>query len=375
MADVRADNISAIEPQSTFCLFETTPLGWTLQVLYAVPTESQARHKGGKRMRRVWSAASGLGGAALLLIGASGVCAQDWPTRPIKMVSPLAPGGAVDAIGHAVGDAFSVATKLPVTLDHRPGGGGTLAAVTVARAEPDGTTLLLGSAAALNVAPVLAKNFPPDLVANLTSLTLAVELPMCLVVNKSLPVSNITELIAYAKARPGKLGFGSSGPNTVHHIAGEFLKVYAGIDWFHVPYRGGSLSMTDLLAGQIPVLFATLSTASPFIDSGAVKVIGMVEDKRSRSRPNIPTIGESLPGYAMPQSWVGFLGPPRMSATLVARMNAELVAAISTPKTRKALEDGGFEVNTSTPAEFTSVIKAGLERYKKITAEAGIEAQ
>jgi len=151
--------------------------------------------------------------------------------------------------------------------------------------------------------------------------------------------------------------------------------VYAGIDWFHVPYRGGSLAMTDLLAGQIPVLFATLSTATPFIDSGAVKVIGMVEDKRSRSRPNIPTIRESLPGYAMPQSWVGFLGPPRMSAMLIARMNAELVAAISTPKVRKTLEDGGFEVNTSTPAEFTSVIKAGLERYKKITAEAGIEAQ
>jgi tripartite-type tricarboxylate transporter receptor subunit TctC len=131
--------------------------------------------------------------------------------------------------------------------------------------------------------------------------------------------------------------------------------------------------MTDLLAGQIPVLFATLSTAIPFIDSGAVKVIGVVEDKRARSRPNIPTIGEGLPGYAIPQSWVGFLGPPRMSAALVARMNAELVAAIS--KARKTLEDSGFEVDTSTPEAFASVVKAGLERYKRITAEAGIEAE
>jgi hypothetical protein len=130
-------------------------------------------------MERIRSAAGGLGVAALLLTGASGVCAQDWPTRPIKIVSPLASGGAADVIGHAVGEAFSVATKLPVIVDHRPGGGGTLAAVTVARADPDGTTLLLGSAAALNVAPVLAKNFPSDLVANLTPLTLAVELPMC----------------------------------------------------------------------------------------------------------------------------------------------------------------------------------------------------
>ena len=328
------------------------------------------------RMRLIWSAAGGLGVAALLLLaGAFGAWAQDWPTRPIKLVTPLAAGGAADVVGHAAGDAFTAATKLPVIIDNRPGGGGTLAAVTVARAEPDGTTLLLGTAAALNVAPVLAKNFPADLVASLTPLTLAVELPMCLVVNKSLPVSNITELIAYAKAHPGKLAFGSSGPNTVHHIAGKYLKAYAGIDWVHVPYRGGSPAMTDLLAGQIPVLFATLSTAMPFIDSGAVKVIGMVEDKRSRSRPNIPTIAEGLPGYAIPPSWVGFLGPPKMSATLVARMNAELVAAISTPKARKALEDSGFEVDTSTPEEFASVIKAGLERYKKITAEAGIEAE
>jgi tripartite-type tricarboxylate transporter receptor subunit TctC len=313
--------------------------------------------------------------AALLVILAPSVRAQDWPTRPVKIVTPLAAGGAADVIGHAVGEAFTAATKLPVIIDNRPGGGGTLAAVTVARAEPDGTMLLLGTAAALNVAPVLAKNFPADLVGSLTPLTLAVELPMCLVVNKQLPVNNITELIAYVKANPGRLAFGSSGANTVHHIAGEFLKIRAGIDMVHVPYRGGSPAMTDLLSGQIPILFATLSTAIPFIDSGAVKVIGMVEGKRSRSRPNIPTIGEGLPGYAMPPSWVGLLGPPGMSPELVARMNTELVAAISSPKTRKTLEDNGFEVMTSTPEEFANVIKESLARYRKITAEAGIEAQ
>jgi tripartite-type tricarboxylate transporter receptor subunit TctC len=326
-------------------------------------------------MRLFSNAAGRLVAVGLLLMDSSGVWAQEWPTRPIKIVTPLAAGGAADVIGHAVGEAFTAATKLPVIIDNRPGSGGTLAAVTVARAEPDGTTLLLGTAAALNVAPVLAKNFPADLVGSLTPLTLAVELPMCLVVNKSLPVNNITELIAYVKAHPGKLAFGSSGANTVHHIAGEFLKLQAGIDMVHVPYRGGSPAMTDLLAGQIPILFATLSTAIPFIDSGAVKVIGMVEAKRSRSRPNIPTIGEDLPGYAMPQSWVGFLGPPGMSTTLVARMNAELVAAISSPQTRKILEDNGFEVVTSTPEEFANVVKESLARYRKITADAGIEAQ
>ena len=285
-------------------------------------------------MKRFWRGAAGVLLATLMLAGVHGPLAQEWPTRPVRLVTPLAAGGAADAIGHAVGDAFTAATRLPMVIDSRPGGGGTLAAVTVARAEPDGTTLLLGTAAALNVAPVLAKNFPADLVTSLTPLSLAVELPMCLLVNKSLPVSNITELVAYAKAHPG-LAFGSSGPNTVHHIAGEFLKVHAGIDLVHVPYRGGAPAMTDLLAGQIPILFATLSTALPYIDSGAVKVIGMVEAKRSRRRPDIPTIGEGLPGYAMPQSWVGFLGPPKMPAALVSRMNAELVAATTAPRSRK----------------------------------------
>ena len=325
-------------------------------------------------MKRFWRGAAGVLLAALMLAGVHGPLAQEWPTRPVRLVTPLAAGGAADAIGHAVGDAFTAATRLPMVIDSRPGGGGTLAAVTVARAEPDGTTLLLGTAAALNVAPVLAKNFPADLVTSLTPLSSAVELPMCLLVNKSLPVSNITELVAYAKAHPG-LAFGSSGPNTVHHIAGEFLKVHAGIDLVHVPYRGGAPAMTDLLAGQIPILFATLLTALPYIDSGAVKVIGMVEAKRSRRRPDIPTIGEGLPGYAMPQSWVGFLGPPKMPAALVSRMNAELVAATTAPRSRKIFEEAGFEVVTSSPQQFADLVKANLALYRKITAQAGIEPQ
>jgi tripartite-type tricarboxylate transporter receptor subunit TctC len=326
-----------------------------------------------KRMRQDRSAVIWVSAAALLLSALSAQ-AQDWPARPVKIVTPMAAGGSADVIVHAVGDAFTAATKLPVIADNRPGGGGTLAAVTVARAEPDGTTLLLGTAAALNVAPVLAKNFPADLVGSLTTLTVAVELPMCLVVNKSLPVNNITELIAYAKAHPG-LAFGSSGANTVHHIAGEFLKLQAGIDMVHVPYRGGSPAMTDLLSGQIQILFATLTTALPFIDSGAVKTIGMVEGKRARSRPDIPTLGERLPGYAMPQSWVGFLGPPGMPPAMVARMNAELTAAVTSSKARRTLEDNGFEVVTSTPEEFANVIRQSIVRYRRITAAAGIEAQ
>ena len=149
----------------------------------------------------------------------------------------------------------------------------------------------------------------------------------------------------------------------------------AGIDMVHVPYRGGAPAMTDLLAGQIPVLFATLPTALPYIDNGNVRVIGMVEANRSRARPDIPTIAERLPGYAVPPTWVGFLAPPHMSDTLTTKLNGELVAAILSPRARKTLEDSGFEVVASTPEEFARVVKSTLERYRKITAQVGIEAQ
>ena len=203
--------------------------------------------------------------------------------------------------------------KQPVVIENRPGGGGILAATAVARSQPDGYTLFLGTAGTLTITPVLSRNVPFDPVNDFTPLTIAIETPICLVVHKDLPVNSVAELVAYARTNPGKLSFGSSGPNTTHHLAGEFLKSATGIDMVHVPYRGGSPAMTDLLAGQIPVLFATLSTALPHLASGSFKVLGTVEASRSRARPEIPTIGESMPGYAVPSSFLGFLAPAGLS--------------------------------------------------------------
>ena len=312
---------------------------------------------------------------ALLAAAPFSASAQDWPSRQIKIVTPLAAGGAADIVGRTVGDVLAANVKQPVIIDNRPGGGGTLAASVVAHAEPDGTTLLLGAAAGLTIGAVLNKNLPYDPFRDLTPLTMAAELPVCLVVAPNFPANNMAELIAYAKANPGKLSFGSSGPNTTHHLAGELLKIAAGIDIVHVPYRGGSPAMTDLLAGQIPLLFATLSTAIPYIDSGKVKVLGVVEARRSHARPNIPAIGETLKGYAVPSSWLGFLAPGKMPDALAHKISAELIRAIKTPEVTKKLEDGGFEVVTATPAEFAATLKTGIERYKKITADAGIEPQ
>src|SRR4051812_12209624 len=300
---------------------------------------------------------------------------NSWPSRPIKLVTPLAAGGATDVLGRAIGDEILGSLKQPLVIENRPGGGGTLAATTVARAQPDGYTLLLGTAGTLAITPVLSKNVTFDPVNDFLPLTIAVETPICLLVHKALPVNSVTDLVAYAKAHPGKLSFGSSGPNTTHHLAGELLKTVAGVDMVHIPYRGGNPAMTDFLAGQIPLLFATLSTALPHMQTGNFKILGTIESRRSRARPDIPTIGESLPGYAVPSSFLGFLAPAGLSGPLARRLNAVFVDAVETPSVRKTLEGSGFEVVTSTPAEFGATITTALERYRKIAADARIEAQ
>ena len=303
------------------------------------------------------------------------VRAQEWPSRPIRLVTPLAAGGAADVLARLVGDELFANLKQPVVIENRPGAGGTLAATTVMRSPPDGYTLLLGTAGALSISPVLSKNAPYDPVKDFTPLTMAVELPICLVVHKDLPVNNVREFVAYAKANPGKLSFGSSGPNTTHHLAGEFLKARAEIDMIHVPYRGGNPAMGDLLTGQIPVLFATLSTTIPHIESGQVKVLGMVEAKRSSTYPDIPTISETIPGYAVPPSFIGFLEPAGLPEPLTQRINVALAKTLDNPAVRKALEANGFEVGTSTPAQFRKILETSVERFRKIAADAGIEAQ
>ncbi len=307
---------------------------------------------------------------------ATPAAAQEWPSRPIKVVTALAPGGAVDALVRTVGEELTTNLKQPVIVENRPGGGGSVAAISVARAAPDGYTLLLGSAGPLNITPLITKNVGYDTLTDFTPLTLAVELPIVLVVHKDFPANNVAEFVAYAKANPGKISFGSSGTHTTHHIAGEFLKAHAALNMVHIPYRGGNPAMTDLLAGQIPALFATLSTTLPHIDGGNLKVIGMIEAKRSIARPEIPTIGETVKGYSIPSSWLGYVGPPNMPAPLTQKIHTELVKAINTPSVTKALEKAGFEVITSkSTAEFGIFIKDAMERYRKIVAESNIEAQ
>jgi tripartite-type tricarboxylate transporter receptor subunit TctC len=301
--------------------------------------------------------------------------ADTWPSRTVKIVTPLAPGAATDLLSRAVAEQLSSQIGQPVIVENRPGGAGTLAADLVARAAPDGHTLLAGVAATNATASFLIKKLNYDPIKDFAALTMAVELPIALVVHPSVPANDVREFIAYAKQHPGKLSFGSSGYGTTHHLAGELLKTQAGIDMVHVPYRGGAPAMVDLLAGQIPVVFATLSTVVPHLDGGKLKVLGLVEGRRSRLHPRIPTVGETVPGFATPSSWIGFFAPAGVPASLSQRLNVELVKAITAPPVRAVLEQNGFEIVANTQAEFAAEVQKSLERLRKIAADAGITAQ
>lgn len=299
--------------------------------------------------------------------------AQDWPARPVKIVVPLAPGAAADLIARPVGEELSAAIRQPVIIENKPGAGGSIAADFVTRSAPDGYTLLLGTSGTNGTATYLFKKLPYDPLKDFTPLTNAVEIPIALVVHHGVPANTVAEFIAYAKSNPGKLSFGSSGYGTSLHLAGELLKSRTGIDIVHVPYRGGNPAMTDLLAGQIPAAFATLSTALPYAQNGQIRILGTVGARRSR--PDIPTIGETVPDCVMPPTWVGFLAPAGLPDALAARLNAELVRAINAAPVRKLLEDSGFEIGSGTTAEFAEMMRVSVQRFGKIVSDAGIKPQ
>jgi len=312
---------------------------------------------------------------AFLVVGPLAAVAQDWPTKPIRVISALAPGGAVDLVVRTIGDQLTTNVGQPIVLENRPGGVGTIAAEIVARAQPDGYTLLASTPAIQGIAPYLVKKTSFDAHNDFTAIANAIELPIVLVVHQSVPANTVAEFIAYAKSNPGKLSFGSSGYGTSHHLAGEYLNAVAGIKMVHVPYRGGAPAMTDLLAGQIPVAFATLSTVMPYMVTGKIKVLGAVEERPPAGHPEIPPIGATVRGFVLPPSWTGFVAPAGITPALADRMHDEFEKATQTPKVRNLLEQNGFEVVLSSRKAFADEIMQTLDRYKKIIDTTGVAAE
>jgi len=299
--------------------------------------------------------------------------AQTYPTRPVRLVVPQSAGGSTDLVARPLAQRLGDALGQQVVVDNRPGAGSTLGTELVARAAPDGYTLL-AVAASFTMSPALYKKLSFDPLRDFAPVSLLSALPNVLVVHPSLQVRSVKDLIAFARARPGELNYGSSGVATGTHMSMELLKHMTGMKLTHVPYKGGAPAVTALLAGEVQVNFATISTALPHVKSGRLRALAVSTARRSPAAPEIPTIAEAgVTGYDY-SSWIGLLAPARTPAAIVTRINAESVKIMHTPEIRKLLAHEGSEPVGNSPHAFAQLIGSEVVRWKKVAQDAGIEA-
>jgi tripartite-type tricarboxylate transporter receptor subunit TctC len=298
--------------------------------------------------------------------------AQDFPSRPVTIVVGYTPGATSDLLARTMAERLNAAWGQSVIVDNRSGVGGNIAAGYVARAPADGYTLMVGTDAIMTSNVFLYKNTPFDPVKDFAPITNAGANIICLAVHVDLPVNSVAELIAYAKANPGKLQYGSSGIGSPHHLAGELLRQKTGIEIVHVPYRGGGATINDLLGGHIKVAFLSLSTAVPHLNSGKIRIVAVVEKSRYAAMPDVPTIGETVPGFEM-SSWLGFFAPA--GTPLITRLNEAMVKVLTTDAVKEKLAALGLAVAPSTPAELAAVVREGLAVRGELVRAANIQAE
>jgi tripartite-type tricarboxylate transporter receptor subunit TctC len=305
-----------------------------------------------------------LGFAAAALVAASGSRATEYPTHPIKLVVPYAAGGPTDLLGRLVADFLGRDLKQPVIVENKAGAQGAIGAETVARAEPDGYTLLVAAASIIVLNPMLYKKLSYDPVRDFRMLALVTDLPVVMEVNPSVPAKTVKEFVAYAKQNPGKINFGSAGTGGTIHLAGEMFKQMAGIEMTHVPYKGAGPALTDLLSGNIQVMFDTLSTALPPVRSGSLRALGISSEQRSRDLPDVPTIAESgYPDYRV-SVWYGIAAPAKLPDETAQKIGSSLDRALNDDGFRASLEKIGFPVfRPRSAADIADFIAADRARW------------
>ncbi len=299
--------------------------------------------------------------------------AQDYPTRQVTIVVPFAPGGSVDFIGRLVGQKLSERLGRPVIIENRPGAGSATGTLAVTKAAPDGYTLLVAPSGTFAINPTLYKQLSYDPASDLIPVALVVRDPLLLVVNPALPVKSVADLIRLAKERPGKLSFASPGAGTSLHLLGEFLKVTAGIEMVHVPYRGGAPAMQDLVAGQVDLMFADPATGVPQVQAGKVRALGVSSATRLPAAPDIPTVAEAgLPGFEM-VSWQLIAAPAGTPGDIVAKLNGALKAVMAEPEMQKAvIARGQIPVVSPSSQELAAFVATENGRWGKVVREAGL---
>jgi tripartite-type tricarboxylate transporter receptor subunit TctC len=312
-----------------------------------------------------------IAGLALLLLPALAT-AQDFPTKPIKLIVPFPAGGPNDIIARIVGQRMSELTKQPIVIDNRGGQGGALGTDAVAKANPDGYTIAIVNCGALTINQSMEK-VPYDTLRDLAPVTLVVTVPEMLVVAGNVPAKNMSELVALAKAQPGKLNFASTGPGSLPHLAGELLKLTAKIDVVHVPYRGAAPAINDLLGQQVQMTFLDLPAILPHIRSGALKPIALGTNVRAPTAPDVPTTVEVGMPDLMIENWYGMIAPAGTPPAIIAALNKITTTALADPGVKERLGDQGLTVAGDTPEHFREFIGKEIAKWAKVIKDAGVE--
>jgi tripartite-type tricarboxylate transporter receptor subunit TctC len=310
----------------------------------------------------------------ILAFIAAPVLAQAWPTKAVRFIVPFPPGGSTDVAARTLADKLTRALGQQVVVDNRGGGGGAIGTVEAARAAPDGYTLLFVADPVITL-HLVVKNVQFDMQRDFSAVTQVTTQPIAVAVHSSLPVKSVQELIAYAKANPGKLSFAHSGTGSGQHMSGELLKKMTGIDIVHIPYKGGGPAVQDLVGGQVPMGVLGSTPLIPHHKAGRIRIIAFTSKERFAPMPEIPTLHESgLAGFDTTQ-WLGILAPKGTPAEIISRVHAESVKALALPDVRERLAQAALLAVGSTPKEFEQLIRADLERWTAIAKELKLQPQ
>lgn len=298
-----------------------------------------------------------------------------WPARPVRMVIGYPPGGSTDIAGRLLAERLGQRLGQQVIVDNRAGAGGTLAAASVVRAEPDGYTLLLAASPEVSIAPITTKALPYDPVADLQPITLVGQVPFFLVVHPSVPATTLQQFIEYARKNPGKLNYSSFGNNTSNHLAGEFFKSLTGIHAVHIPYRGSGPSMVDLIGGQVQYSFDTPPAVMEHVRAGKLRALAVASRQRLPGTPDVPTFAEAGLASFSGGTWFGLLAPSRTPRPIIERLNADVVALLNSPELSRAFAEKGIVASPQSPDEFGRFVQGEVSKWKQLAAKLGIVAE
>ena len=305
----------------------------------------------------------------------SGACAQGYPERPLRLIVPFPPSGPNDMLARLVGQMFKDALGQQVIIDNRGGAGGTIGAEMAARAVPDGYTLLFAGAAVLSINPSMHKHLPYDTLKDFAAISMVATAPSVLVSHPALPVSSVKDLIALARASPGRINYASAGIGTNPHLAGELFKFMSGVDMLHVPYKGGAPALTDLIAGQVQLYFAGIAAAVPYVNAGQVRALVVTGTERSALLPAVPTFAQAgMPAYDV-GNWYAVLAPKGTDPAAVRALNAAIQKGLDNADMRRRIQEMGAQPLGSSPAQLASTMAAEIEKWTKVIRAANIKAE